>query len=381
MKIMYIGQMIGGLNIYVRNAITNCPDDTIEFVIVCGKKDKHVPIQRNGKTIREHGISLYRDLNPLWDFIGFIQVLWYVCTERPDIIHCHSAKGGVFGRLAGWLTGRKTYYTAHAFGFLCTPSRLKRNIFLYIERLTKMNAFLLACSESELKLGTNYVKYNKKHALVWHNSVPDASLLTKDSEEKTATPEDRYICYIGRPCYQKNTLFLAEVMKKVKEMGCPVKLKLLGVGYYSSDLSLLKEKIKEEKLEDTIQLNPWISHEECLKIVKDALFYITTSRYEGLPLSVIEAMSLGKAVIASDKVGNRDCVTNNVNGYLLPLDINLYAEKIVSLCNKEDVRLKFGMESRKIFLSNFCIDTQIDKLFNIYKSSATKTAGFVASNS
>lgn len=364
MKIMHIGQMIGGLDIYIRNSITNCKDDTMEYVIVCGKEDKHQPVIRNGKAVRELHISLYRNLNPLRDFIGLMQVIRCIMIEKPDIIHCHSAKGGIFGRIAGWITGKKTFYTAHAFSFLCTPSRLKRQIYLCIERFTKMNAYLLACSESERQMGLKEVKYRENHALVWRNSVPDIHL---SPEEKFKSQEEAYICYIGRPCYQKNTLFLAEVMKQVKAFECPLKLQLLGVGYYSSELTELKEQIEKNELEDTISLKPWISHDECLHIVKESLFYITTSRYEGLPLSVIEAMSLGKAIIASDVVGNKDCVSNEVNGYLLPLQANLFAEKIVSLWKDEKKRKEFAAASRELFLSDFCIDTQIDKLLKIYK--------------
>lgn len=366
MKIMYIGQMIGGLDIYIRNAITNCKDDSIEFVLVCGKKDKHKPVIRNGKAVRERRVSLYRNLNPFYDLIGFLQVLLCVWQEKPDIIHCHSAKGGIFGRLAGGITGTKTFFTAHAFSFLCTPSHLKRQIYLWLERCTKMNAYLLACSESERQMGIKEVKYRESHALLWHNSVPDASLSLKKTEE-TKAPEAPYICYVGRPCYQKNTLLLTEVMKRIKEMGYPLKLELLGVGYYSSELSILKEKIKSNGLEDTIILKHWLSHEECLQIVKDSVFYISTSRYEGLPLSVIEAMSLGKAIIASDVVGNRDCVSNNVNGYLLPLDVNTYVENIISLWQDGKKRKEFETKSRELFVANFCIDTQIEKLYNIYR--------------
>lgn len=363
MKIMHIGQMIGGLDIYIRNSIMNCKDELMEFVIVCGKDDKHQPVIRKGKAIREHHISLYRNLNPLHDFTGFLQVIRCIVKEKPDIIHCHSAKGGIFGRVAGWLTGKKTFYTAHAFSFLCTSSHLKRQIFLFLERLTKMNAYLLACSESERMMGIQEVKYSEDHALLWHNSVPDINL---PPEGNCRQPQDPYICYIGRPCYQKNTLFLTEVMKQVKARGCPLKLQLLGVGYYSSELAELKEAIKNNGLKDTISLQPWISHDECLQLVKQSMFYISTSRYEGLPLSIIEAMSLGKAIIASDVVGNKDCVSNGINGYLLPLQASLFAEKIVMLWKDEKKRKELETESRKIFVSDFCIDTQIDKLFMIY---------------
>lgn len=57
---------------------------------------------------------------------------------------------------------------------------------------------------------------------------------------------------------------------------------------------------------------------------KELNVYLTVARYEGLPLAVIEAMSLGKAIVASDVVGNRDCVEDGYNGRLLPLRKSLF---------------------------------------------------------
>lgn len=369
MKIMHVGQMIGGLDVYIRNSITHCPDDTMEFVVVCGKGDKHEPVMRHGKAVREHRISLYRSLNPLRDGLGLLQVIYWVMREKPDLIHCHSAKGGMLGRLAGWLTGTKTVYTPHAFSFLSTPSHLKGKVFRWMEKWTRMRTYLLACSESERQMGIQEVGYRESHALVWHNAVPDARLMPVPVKE--VTPK-AYACYIGRPCYQKNTLFLADVIKKVKDRGCELEFLLLGVGYYSSDLDLLKEKIKDYDLTDTITLKPWISHEECLGYLQRATLYVTTSLYEGLPLSVIEAMSLGKAVVASDVVGNKDCVKDGINGYLLPLDADRFAERVVALCEDEGLRKKMEKASREIFESEFFLDTQIQRLHDIYTTLQTR---------
>lgn len=363
MKIMHVGQMIGGLDVYIRNAVTYCPNKDIEFVVVHGLKDKHAPIVKEGIKVKEYGIHLYRSLNPYLDLKGFLQLLRLIKKEKPDIIHCHSAKGGMLGRIAGWMTRRKTFYTPHAFSFLSARSRAKRAIYKLLERATKLDTCLLACSESEREMGISEVKYRKKHALVWHNSVPDADI----SAPGNANPP--FICYVGRPCYQKNTLLLIDIIRKVKDKGSDIKFMLLGIGYHSPDLEAMKRKILSLNVSDQIILKPWLSHKDCLEYVKQAAFYLTTSRYEGLPLSVIEAMSLGKAIIASDVAGNRDCVTDKVNGFLLPLNADIFAERIIELCNDEGLREKYGAASRSIFLNDFLIDKQIDKLYDIYSGS------------
>lgn len=116
MKIMHIGQMIGGLEVYIRNTISYT-DDTFEFVVVHGKSDNSKPIVKNGKAIKEYRINLFRSLNPLKDLTGLLQLIAIINKEKPDIIHCHSAKGRVYGRVAGFLMSTKTFYTSRSSSF------------------------------------------------------------------------------------------------------------------------------------------------------------------------------------------------------------------------------------------------------------------------
>lgn len=108
MKILHLGQVIGGLDIYIRNSIIYAEGD-YEYILVHGDKDNNKPIEKNGERVKEYGISLYRNLN-LWnDFKAIIQAVRIIRKEQPDLLHCHSAKGGVVGRVAGFLTRTKTF--------------------------------------------------------------------------------------------------------------------------------------------------------------------------------------------------------------------------------------------------------------------------------
>ena len=129
----------------------------------------------------------------------------------------------------------------------------------------------------------------------------------------------------------------------------------------------MKAKMHELGLEDTIRLEPWINHADCQEFVRKSLFYISTALYEGLPLAIIEAMANGKAIVASDVVGNKDCVRDGVNGYLLPLEADAYAEKIIQLVNDGELRKTMECESRKLFLKEFFIENRISYLQNKYE--------------
>ena len=100
--------------------------------------------------------------------------------------------------------------------------------------------------------------------------------------------------------------------------------------------------------------------------MRKSLFYISTALYEGLPLAIIEAMANGKAIIASDVVGNNDCVRNGENGYLLPLDAYAYADKIIQLVNDKELRTSMEEKSRALFLEEFFIENRIKYLQNQY---------------
>ncbi|EIY84709.1 hypothetical protein HMPREF1074_03879 [Bacteroides xylanisolvens CL03T12C04] len=361
---MHIGQLVGGLDIYIRNSLTYMPQGSLKFIIVHGKCDNNEPIRRGDELLKEYSVNLYRPLS-LWnDLICLIKIIKIIRNDKPDVIHCHSAKGGFIGRLAGFVTRTKTVYTPHAFSFLCSPSPLKKQFYLILERLSRFNSYLLACSESERKMGIEIVHYKESKALVWRNAVPDASNWHSDVKIK----DERFICYIGRPCYQKNPFFLLDVIREVIMSDADLKFYWLGVGYHSPDLAELKRKIEEWNLDKNIVLLPWLSHKMCLEYVRKSLFYLSVSLYEGLPLSIIEAMSLGKAVIASDVVGNRDCVCHNVNGFLLPFDKKIFAEKIEELIVNEERRSLFEKKSRDLYLSKFQIKNQVLELQKIYES-------------
>ena len=111
--------MIGGLDVYVGNAIIYSGEEH-EFVIVHGKEDRSEVLSRENSCVKEYKVDLYRKINLFNDFLCLLQVVKIIKREEPDVIHCHSAKGGVVGRIAGWITRKKTYYTPHAFSFLFT---------------------------------------------------------------------------------------------------------------------------------------------------------------------------------------------------------------------------------------------------------------------
>lgn len=379
MKILHIGNLKSGIDTYVRNTVA-LASDKFEFVIVNGADDNSEPYMRHGKQVKTYSIDMYRALNPVKDIKTVMQAIKIIKKEKADLVHCHSAKGGVIGRFAAFLTGTKVVYTAHAFSFLSAESAKKKQIFLLLEKIAKLNSYLLACSDSERELGIKVVGFNEEKAFAWNNAVPDAdkgltriSQISRISSQKNEASDlpvpkegERYITSIGRPSYQKNPLFMVEVAHGIHLKHPDIKFYLLGVGFYSPMLEDMKRLIHQYDMDDTFYLLPWLSHEETLKYVKGSLLYFMTSLYEGLPISVIEAMSLGKAIVASDVLGNKDCVKDGYNGYLLPLKEEVFVEKMNDLIENDEKRKEMEKNSRSYFESDFFIDNRIKALEEIY---------------
>lgn len=379
MKILHIGNLKSGIDTYVRNTVA-LASDKFEFVIVNGADDNSKPYMRHGKQVKTYSIDMYRALNPVKDMKAVMQAIKIIKKEKPDLVHCHSAKGGVIGRFAAFFTGTKVVYTAHAFSFLSAESAKKKQVFLLLEKIAKLNSYLLACSGSERELGIKVVGFNEKKAFAWNNAVPDAdkglrriSQISGISSQKNEASDllvtkvgEQYITSIGRPSYQKNPLFMVEVAHGIHLKHPDIKFYLLGVGFYSPMLEDMKKLIHLYDMDDTFYLLPWLSHEETLKYVKGSLLYFMTSLYEGLPISVIEAMSLGKAIVASDVLGNKDCVRDGYNGYLLPLKEEVFVEKMNDLIENDEKRKEMEKNSRSYFESDFFIDNRIKALEDIY---------------
>lgn len=376
MKILHIGNLKSGIDTYVRNTVA-LASNKFEFVIVNGADDNSKPYMRHGTQVKMYSIDMYRALNPVKDMKAVMQAIKIIKKEKPDLVHCHSAKGGVIGRFAAFFTGTKVVYTAHAFSFLSAESAKKKQIFLLLEKIAKLNSYLLACSGSERELGIKVVGFNEKKAFAWNNAVPDAdkgltriSQISSQNKEASDLPVpkegERYVTSIGRPSYQKNPLFMVEVVHGIHLKHPDIKFYLLGVGFYSPMLEDMKKLIHQYDMDDTFYLLPWLSHEETLKYVKGSLLYFMTSLYEGLPISVIEAMSLGKAIVASDVLGNKDCVKDGYNGYLLPLKEEVFVEKMNDLIENDEKRKGMEKNSRSYFESDFFIDNRIKALEDIY---------------
>jgi glycosyltransferase involved in cell wall biosynthesis len=259
-------------------------------------------------------------------------------------------------------------YTPHAFSFISHPSPVVARTYRLLEWTAKhWTTLLLACSGSEARIAREALGYRPEKVAVWSNAL-DPSLFHVDDCPPYTFP---YVCTISRPSHQKNLTMLVKVMRVLRERGLDTRCVIVGVGFYSPLEKKIRALIHRYRLDDRILMTDWMDHPTSLRILKHCLCYVSTSRYEGLPLSILEAMALERPVVATDVVGNCDCVQPGRTGELVPLgDIGQMADRLQRLIGDAALRQRMGAMARQLFLDRFDVTKTIGKLEQIYQSLA-----------
>ncbi len=367
-KVVHIARPISGVGVYISLLTKYIDNESFVNVLICNTHENIIePKDQSEKVIKIHHANIFRKIHPLKDFISLLNIIKILKKENPDVIHCHSAKAGILGRIAGFYLKKKTFYTPHAYSYLSQQSKTKKALYKLIERLISyLPAKTLACSNSEYRRAEEDLKINKEKICVWNNSIEEQIEL-KQSEFTKNLPKE-YICTIGRPSYQKNTELLVKSLIEVKKSIKNIHLVILGVGLYSPSLEKIKTLIKENKMEANITIVPWLDRPQTHKILKNSLFYVSTSRYEGLPYSLIEAMALNKACIVTNVDGNVDLIIDKENGFVVEECEFKIADKIHLLTSNTSLRIEMSRRAKEIFYKNYTIIKNISKLQEIYLS-------------
>ena len=276
--------------------------------------------------------ELKRKIGPL-DFIVMLKLLFYRFKIKPDIIHLHSSKMGVMGRLA--FPSSRIVYTVHGFDSI----RIAHRSFLPLERiLQNCCKFIVGVSKYDKEMLLNEgIKHN---VLYIYNGIHDAtkSIMERDSQvisylENIKKEFSRIVFCIARDDAQKKP----ELFREISEKNPQYAFIWIGNSNQHSDTNNLFWA-------GTIQ-NAFLYLSYCD-------LFILPSNYEGLPISIIEALSFSKPVVASD-VGGISELLDGENGFAVANNANAFSEKINYLLSDNSILLKAGEHARKTYEKDF----------------------------
>lgn len=199
--------------------------------------------------------------------------------------------------------------------------------------------------------------YKKKFGA--KNSMCIPNPITINTNEKS-TLKEKVVLAVGRYSYQKGFDLLLDAWNKVNKNGW--KLRIVGSGGMESEL---KEKIEKYNLHDSVELLPITKN--IVDHYRNASIFVLSSRHEGLPLVLIEAMAVGLPIVSFDcETGPRDIVENNVTGVLIPpSDTNQLAIELSNLIADENKRNQFSASALKLS-KKFDIAEIVDSWENLF---------------
>jgi glycosyltransferase involved in cell wall biosynthesis len=163
---------------------------------------------------------------------------------------------------------------------------------------------------------------------------------------------------VGRLTEQKGYIYLLKAVGIIKESRSNVNFSIIGDG---PDFNKLQKLIEDFNLSDKIKLMGF--HSDIPNILSKWHIYIQPSLWEGLCITVVEAIASGLPVVATNVGGIPESVIDGYNGFLVPpKDPKALAEKIIELVDNPELRTKMGERSRKIAEEKYSLDNMVNKI-------------------
>lgn len=281
------------------------------------------------------------------------RVLKKIIDENDyDAIHCHTPMGAVVTRLAARNArkkGTKVIYTAHGFHFYNGASKVNWMFFYPVEKyLAKYTDCLITINSEDYNLAREKFSTAKKICYVNGVGVNTERFKPLSEQEKLFvrtefgfSSDDFLLIYPADFCKRKNQNMLFDTLKILLEHSDRFKLLLPGSDEFADSYI---SYAKEIGVFDNVYVMGY--RRDIDRLVGMSDISVSSSRQEGLPINLVEAMSLGNPIIATDVRGNNDLVSDGQNGYLVKLNDSIsMAKRITELCGDKAMIEKLGKNS------------------------------------
>lgn len=360
MKIVHFVEAYGGgvytyvtdLIIFLNNHSEIFDRDDIHLVYSDKRVEFDVERFKNEipNNVNLHLIPMKRSIS-LWDdFSALLKTRQILKKINPDIIHLHSSKASVIGRIAsfGIIKRNKIYYSPHGYAFVEDKiSSLKKNFYILIEKSMQFfwGGITVASGDTEYKISKTIGE-----SILIRNGI---SFLPSSITVQTKSTSQFTVGTVGRLLPQKNPALFNEIALKMPY----IDFVWIGNGELSHLITA-----------PNIRVTGWIkTRQDLLNLINSFDLYLQTSLWEGLPISILEAMALRKPVVATNVIGNKDTVDDGKNGYLFDSEEEA-VEKLNILYNNIELKNKMGESSYEKCRELFNKERNFNNLLHHYLS-------------
>lgn len=329
---------------------------------------------------KKHKISFERSPYKINNLKAIKKLRKIIEEEKFDIIHTHTPMGSVVTRLAAKRIRKKhntkVIYTAHGFHFFKGASKLNWIIFYQVEKfLARYTDILITMNMEDYNIAKDKFKTDVRYV---HGVGLDEDkfnhMLTNDEKIKLRKSlglkeNDFVMIYPAELSKRKNQEWLINTLYDMLNKNKDIHVLLAGKDSMNKYHETL---VKSKNLDNQIHFLGF--RKDIPDLISISNIAISTSKQEGLPVNIMEAMYLGLPIVATNCRGNRDLVHNNVNGYLIDQgDSSSFVNSIYDIYNKKVDTSKFSKNSKDM-INEYLLKNVMKEMINIYEESITSTS-------
>ena len=353
---------LGGAQVHVRDLSKQLIEDGHSVTILSGGDSIIDQKLRLSNLTYMHSKHLVRNINMKKDIKAFADLRRKLKKLQPDLVAIHSSKAGILGRLVCWSLKIPFVFTAHGWAFTVGVDRRQARLYQIIEKwIGVLSPKIITVCEHDRQLAINHSVLPPSKMTTIHNGVPDQRLSQEERVTQTVT-----IAMIARFEVPKKHLELLKILAQLEEY--PWRLVLVGEGSLKQEAV---EYVNNHGLKERVDFLD--SHTNIHQVLKHADIFVLTSSWEGLPLSILEAMVHGLPIIALDVGGVSEIVRDRDNGFLVRDNLR---EALITLLTDRSLRMEMGKRSREIYEKEFTCESMYQKTISLYltlkKSEARK---------
>jgi glycosyltransferase involved in cell wall biosynthesis len=358
-KVVHLSNYDVGLRIHMRNYMRYLRDQGYDVSIICnpGRFLKGDMVTEDGIFVKAipfpHSITPLADLKTLWALYRYFR------EERFDVVHTHTVKPGLLGRLAARLARVPVViHTIHGFPFYDGMNPWMTQLLTNVERIgARLCDSMLSQNREDMEkaVESGICPANKLHYLGngidiehFHPSLVTPELITAKRAELGLSPKDKVMGMIGRLVREKGFFEYLEAARILKARGERARFLAIGavhrkLGVAIDDLGVL---IRQYDLEDTML---FLGQRDDVPQLMAAMDLVVLASYaEGIPRVLMEAAALGKPAVGTDVRGTRETIVDGVTGRLVPIkDPKALADAIVEVLADPARAAEMGQAARQ----------------------------------
>jgi len=293
---------------------------------------------------------------------GLIETLFSLTLKEIDIVHIHGGDTLSFKRKFCYikivrLFPSKIIYHHHGAAFMHEYESFSKKWKKRLKKIFEELDLVIVLSNS---WRDNIQQIAPKANIA---VIPNSINLPRLQEKQISSPLQ--LTFLGLIGDRKGMFDLLKVVKKLIDNGYQVRLNIGGNG----EITRLLKELRKLGIADSVKYCGWIQDKEKDLLLRKTDIFVLPSYAEGMPMSILEAMSYAIPVVTTNVGGIPELVIDGETGYLIdPGDLDALYKKISFLIQNKDIRRDFGNKGRMLIENTYNVDINSEKLSRIYSS-------------